>query len=177
MVENVPQPTPPKKSLGALLAVIALSCVSATAIALLVLPVLRRGHDQSEKHAAAALRAYVSAQAMHLRAAEGPKEYARDLGTLVAKGFVDAALAAARGPNGVPRRGYRFLEPESIAGQPLDWSKDFALCATPANYGGSLKSTFLVGTDGQVWRKDLGRSEFVKDFPAAPAAAGWKPVE
>jgi hypothetical protein len=43
----------------------------------------------------------------------------------------------------------------------------------PLKYGGRSKRTFIVSTDGVVWHKDLGRSEFVTDFPADPAAEGW----
>jgi hypothetical protein len=84
--------------------------------------------------------------------------------------------------------GYCFADMETIAGKPIDWRRDFALCAVPATYGRTGSRTFVVKTDGRVWARDLGadlylleapllanrdRPHFVADFPADPEAEGW----
>jgi len=89
----------------------------------------------------------------------------------------EKAWIAARGPDGEPEFGYRFLECARVGGKPINWAKDFALCATPANYGETGRRTFVVRADGVVWAKDLGRAEFVEDFPADPGAEGWEKVQ
>jgi hypothetical protein len=86
--------------------------------------------------------------------------------------LIDGALAQATSPNST-KHGYYFGEPKTIDDWPIDWEKDFALCATPAVYGRTGFSTFVITTDGRVWGKDLGRSELVDDFPADPRQAGW----
>ena len=90
--------------------------------------------------------------------------------------LLDEAFAAASSPK-TPKHGYWFKDMETLGGRPIDWSNDFALCAMPAKYGGARRRTFLVSTAGTVWGKDLGKSGFVADFPADPAAAGWKPAD
>ncbi len=86
--------------------------------------------------------------------------------------FIDAAFAGA-GPGGAPKHGYLFRDMVSIAGQPIDWEKDCALCATPAVHGRTGYRTFIVKADGTVFGKDFGGSRFVDDFPADPTAEGW----
>jgi len=58
-------------------------------------------------------------------------------------------------------------------GKPIDWQRDYALCATPAKYGDGGKRTFIICSNGTVFCKDLGRSGFVEDYPANPTAKGW----
>jgi hypothetical protein len=90
--------------------------------------------------------------------------------------LIDASLAAATSPNS-PKQGYCFREMQTIGGRPIDWEKDFALCAMPEEYGLVGRFTFIVGTDGRILGKDLGRAEFVADYPANPRAEGWRPEE
>ena len=90
--------------------------------------------------------------------------------------LIDRAFAVARGKGGIPHHGYLFEDMETIAGKPINWVVDYALCGTPDLYGRPARRTFIVKTDGVVWGKDLGRSEFVKDFPADPEAEGWENV-
>ena len=66
-----------------------------------------------------------------------------------------------------------FEDMTTIGGRPIDWEKDFALCATPAVYGQVGYRTFIVMTNGTIFGKDLGGSEFVDDYPADPCAEGW----
>jgi hypothetical protein len=83
-------------------------------------------------------------------------------------------MAAAVGATGKPWDGYLFKDMASIGTVKIDWINDYACCATPAKYGGETRLTFIVCTNGTVFCKDLGKSQFVLDYPADPAAAGWK---
>jgi hypothetical protein len=141
-----------------------------------------------ETNSIGSLRAYCSAQSMYKRNdwdADTELEYAYPFkkldtcpsGAGMGIQLVDGAFLAACGPKGIPKHGYLFLEPKTMAGKPIDWTKDFALCGTPAEYGKSGYRTFIVKTDGVIWGKDLGKSQFVMDFPAAPACAGWEKAE
>jgi hypothetical protein len=130
--------------------------------------------------------------AYHSRDRDGDKkkEYARKISLLVgiekqdAKGnekgesgeekpLVSPELAAARGADGKPFRGYLFLEMRTIWKIPINWEGDFAICATPARYGESGKRTWIMKTDGDIWWKDLGKAEFLKDYPQDLEEAGW----
>jgi hypothetical protein len=131
-------------------------------------------HDFSENYAQDQLHSYRTDQAIRFL---NNKEYADDYRTLVLeRGRLSRtfpAFAAAHGPQGTPLNGYRFQELKTLGGKPIDWKQAFALLATPARYGGARRRTFVVLTDGSVYGKDLGKSEFLEDFPADPAAAGW----
>jgi len=85
--------------------------------------------------------------------------------------LIDAAFAAAASPS-TPKHGYCYRDCQTIAGAPIDWEKDFALCATPATYGRTGYRTFIISTDGTTYGKDLGGAQFVSDYPADPVAAG-----
>jgi len=65
----------------------------------------------------------------------------------------------------------------SIGGQEIDWTKDFVFCAKPTRYWWTGRRVFIVKTDGVVWAKDLGKSDFVVDFPADPSKEGWQVAE
>lgn len=135
------------------------------------------------------LLAYAEMQVMYRHGGDwdkdGVREYADELprlydtkrsdGELVE--FAGKNMAAAHGPEGTPKAGYLFLEPRTIAGKRIDWSKDYALCGTPAAYGSGTRRTLILWTPGIVWAKDLGKSKFLKDFPADPAAEGWELIQ
>ena len=76
--------------------------------------------------------------------------------------------------------GYAFKELKTINGRPIDWSKEFAMCAIPvANVeGGQGRRLFVITTDGIVWSRkaELGVG-FVEDLPASPDRAGWQRYE
>jgi hypothetical protein len=92
--------------------------------------------------------------------------------------LIDQAFADAQGLGGKPKHGYLCRDMQTIAGRPIDWTKDFALCAIPSTYGRTGYHTFIVSTDGVVWRMDRGRGAgFLSDFPADPEARGWTIVE
>ena len=92
--------------------------------------------------------------------------------------LISPALAGAQGATGAHLFGYLYQDMETIGGAKIDWADEFALCATPARYGEHRsRSTFIVSSSGTVWYKDLGKSEFVKDYPANPAAEGWRKME
>ena len=93
------------------------------------------------------------------------------------KPYLPDALGAAHGQKGKPLHGYLFREMRSIWGIPINWDGDFAICATPAQYGETGRKTYIMRTDGEVWAKDLGESSFVKDFPNDAEGKGWKKVE
>ncbi len=90
--------------------------------------------------------------------------------------FIDSAFANAGSPDH-PIQGYYFRDCQTIGGVAIDWDRDFALCALPVTYGQTGRMVYVVKTDGIVWGKDLGKSEFVADFPADPAKSGWQHVE
>jgi hypothetical protein len=178
------QPSPPPRPLRRTLLIAGLSCISATVISIwLVVPIIKRGHASVE-YARGSLRAYVEAQEIYRRGnreGNGKPTYAHPftkLGTGDLDGgggrvpLIDSAFAAATSPDS-PKHGYWFKDMETIGGKPIDWTKDFALCAMPARYGKTGWRVFIIKTDGTTWAKDLGRSDFVADFPADPAAAGW----
>ena len=114
---------------------------------------------------------------------DGKRQYAAflpDLYTDRASGkepkLMDRGFADAHGLAGTPKQGYRFQECKTIGGKPIDWAKDFALCATPSEYGVTAEHTLIISSKWDVWFKDLGKSELIDDFPADPKAAGWSPT-
>jgi hypothetical protein len=136
-----------------------------------------------ETNAIGSCRAYAEAQIMYKRQdwdGDGKLTYAASFPLLNttpdASGspiqFLDSAFAAATSP-AAPKHGYYFGDMRTIAGKPIDWEQDFALCATPAVYGRTGFRTFIIKTDGTTWGKDLGSSGFVDDYPADPSAEGW----
>jgi hypothetical protein len=140
---------------------------------------------RAEERIVKQLRAYRDAQyAYHREDRDGDKrtEYARtakdllilkDLPAEIAK-LVDEGFAAARGANGQPRDGYLYLEMKTVFGVPINWEGEFAICATPAVYGKTGRKTYILKTDGDVWAQDLGKSEFVEDFPMDVSGKGWE---
>jgi Protein of unknown function (DUF2950) len=87
--------------------------------------------------------------------------------------LVSSELAAARGSKGQPFRGYLFLEMNSIWKIDINWEGDFALCAIPAEYGKTGRKTYIMKTDGDVYWKDLGESQFLKNYPQDLEGKGW----
>jgi len=153
----------------------------------LVYGILNERRMAAEARIVAQLRAYNKVQqAWHGKARAGSSKlrYAEDLAKLAdladapedARKLVDAAFAAARGPDGAPKDGYLYREMRTIFGAPINWDGDYAVCATPAVYGKTGKKTYLHKTDGDVWEKDLGKSDFLTDFPTNIEGAGWKKV-
>jgi hypothetical protein len=130
-----------------------------------------------ETNAVGALKTYAAAQAIYQKTdwdGDGKFVYADSLGKLAAVGLIDKAFAKARGPKGKPWHGYLFLECQSIGGQPIDWTTDFALCGIPAKYGHTGYRSFVMCTNGTIFPKDQGPAGgFVSDFPADPINAGW----
>ena len=167
-----------------------LSCLSAMLIAAGFLWVQRARRGDLETNAVGSCRAYCEAQTMYHRNdfdGDGKLAYAHpytevlkqaDMGSPIC--LIDGAFASDAvlpSPESVPRSGYLFQDMQTLGGKPIDWISDFALCATPARYGKTGYRTFIIKTDGTTWGRDLGRSQFVSDFPADPAAAGWRIAE
>jgi hypothetical protein len=126
-----------------------------------------------EKAVVSPLREYARAQVASMKGSpvsdKAPNgEYASDY-----RRFVPPLWALSEGKLAY----YRLKECQTIGGQSVNWKKDFALCAAPIKYGWGTRRTFIIMTDGVVWAKDLGRSEFVADFPADPAKEGWTRAE
>ena len=142
----------------------------------------------NENSTISCLRNYCFAQMIYHREARGDvMTYADSLAKLAADrgddgkpvGKVDAALVAAVGKNGTPRDGYLFKEcrayqSDTGAENVIDWVNDYALSATPAEYGKTGRRTFIINLNGTVWGQDLGRSELLEHYPTAPASGGWK---
>ncbi len=137
--------------------------------------------SRNETAAIGCLRNYVHAQMVfRQKPGDGEKEFARPFTVLKSKsgsgdaaGSVSQRFLAARGPGGTPLDGYLFADIENLAGMPVQAVHDFALCATPAEYGRTGCRTFIVATDGVVWSKDLRKPLFVRDLPADPESDGW----
>jgi type II secretory pathway pseudopilin PulG len=182
--EQPPQPAG-RGAIGGMLAVLGVICI------LLALGIwgyvdrVKWRRQALETNAMGACRAYATAQAAYHRNdwdGDGKQEYASDLRELcMPKDFdgsgswcptIDDAFAAATSPQ-TPKHGYWFKDMATIGGKPINWATDFALCAMPARYGRTGYHVFIVSTNGTVWGKDLGKSEFVADFPADPVKAGW----
>jgi Protein of unknown function (DUF2950) len=165
--------------------VVGLAAVVATALLLLT----RRRIAQNEAGVVRFMREYVTAQREFNKNdwdADGDLEYAvpYKLLTTQLEGHAPTSLippiASDRpkpGLLGVPSPGYDYVDMSELHGKSIDYNRDFGLCGTPADYGKTGRRTFIVKTDGVVWGKDLGKSEFVRNFPADPKAEGWSKVE
>jgi hypothetical protein len=88
--------------------------------------------------------------------------------------LVGEEFAAARGKEGKPYLGYVFREMRTIWNIPINWEGDYAICATPAEYGETGRKTYVMKTDGDVWSKDLGESRLLRDYPRDLEEGGWK---
>jgi hypothetical protein len=136
-----------------------------------------RSRVSNESRVVAALRSYAGAQSAYVQKdwdGDGVRTYARNLRQLGDAGLIPEAMAAARGPAGVPYYGYLFLECKTIGKQPIDWKVDYGLCAVPAEYGRSGYRSFIVATNGTVFPKDQGQGgTFERDYPANPVTSGW----
>ena len=85
-----------------------------------------------------------------------------------------------------PKTGYWFVAVEKvedekgIAAKYNDGSgrnpRQFGLCAYPAEYGKTGKSTFILNEWNTVWKKDTGGKP-VDLFPADPAKSGWSKLD
>jgi hypothetical protein len=166
--------------------VIVLAVLAIILVVLIRLPSSRADwRDECEASAAGRLRSYYSAQIIYRRAdrdGDGAQEYADKLPELVETklpdgrplGLLDAGFLSAYGDGGKPVSGYVFRECRSIGGRPIDWAKELALCAAPAEASRGVKwATFIVDSDGVVWRRARDDKGFVDDLPADPTAAGW----
>lgn len=50
----------------------------------------------------------------------------------------------------------------------------FAFVAVPAEYGNTGKKTFIMNEDGNIYWKDLGKSEYIDTYPGPdPTKHGW----
>jgi len=181
-----PEPSE-KRRLLRLLAVFA--AVGAVVVGVpLVYGIVQARRAAAEARIVGQLRAYKEAQyAWHREGREGSAKlrYVQDYTRLVdfkdapeaARKLVDPAFAAARGADGAPKHGCRYREMRTIFGSAINCDGDFAICATPAVYGKTGRKTYIMKTDGDVWAKDLGKSEFVSDFPSGVEGAGWQKAE
>jgi type II secretory pathway pseudopilin PulG len=153
-------------------------------VAAIAIPNLLMARRSSiESNAAASCRAYAGAQTMFKRNdwdGNGVLEYAADFPALCntqdANGeaimLLDRAFAQAKGPDGTPKHGYLFYSMETIGGEKINWANDFGLCAVPAEYGKTGRTTFIISTNGTVFSIDnMGKP--VTDYPADPTEEGW----
>lgn len=67
--------------------------------------------------------------------------------------LIDRAFAEATTPER-PRAGYWFVDIVADADGPHDFSKQFGLCAVPAEYSVTGRSTFVVDSAGTIYIKD-----------------------
>jgi len=164
--------------------------VVAAVVALNIFACRRSQRTSQEENAVGNLRAYAQGQEIYRRvqnlreSGEGHQPYAHPFTVMYVPvecvgcpvQILDSAFAKATSPS-TPKHGYYFVDMKTIGGKPIDWDKDFALCAIPAVYGRTGLRVFIVRTDGWVWGKDFGRAVEVTDYPANPAEEGWQPAD
>jgi type II secretory pathway pseudopilin PulG len=85
--------------------------------------------------------------------------------------LVDVRFARAASPE-TPRDGYWFVDIVADADGPYDFTRDCGLCAVPAVHGETTIHTFVINTDGTVYRKDNGGKP-VTVFPDVEKD-GWR---
>ena len=88
--------------------------------------------------------------------------------------LIDRAFAEATSPDS-HRSGYYFAEIAADANGPYDYTKQFGLCAVPAEYRRDGRSTYIVDNEGVVYGKDNGGKP-VTVWPDIEAE-GWFPCE
>ena len=159
------QPCEPPKSRRSWWAFLWIGAAVLVAAGAAAAPIAAALRNSEEKRTIGALRAYAEAQLqfLHQSREAGHAGFAEDLAQL--RGLLPPAMIAAHGPGGARYHGYLFQEGRTIAGQPVDWSQDFLLCATPAEYGLLHRRTFVIDTNGCAFGWDLGQSGFVHDRP------------
>jgi Domain of unknown function (DUF4190)/Protein of unknown function (DUF2950) len=146
------------------------------------------GAHPNELKAIGMLRTYSRAQSLYRRGAfdGGPPTYASRFPDLHSQSdatgrqlnLIDASFANAEGPSGVPRHGYLYADLDTVGGKPINWVKDFGLCARPAKYEQQGRKTFIMRSKGAIWAKDQGPGGgFVTDFPSDPGREGWERVQ
>ena len=84
--------------------------------------------------------------------------------------------ATKQGGEFAPFRGYLF---EMLSGQGKDAGSGFMFVAYPAEYRSSGVKTFLVGTDGIIYEKDLGKktNALVKSMKYSNPDSTWQKAE
>ncbi len=85
---------------------------------------------------------------------------------------IPAGMAAADSPE-TAWNGYYFRDMRFVDFKPINRRYEHALCAIPAEYGKTGLHTFIVKSDGVVFRKDL-RGSSVLDWPRDPEGEGWR---
>jgi hypothetical protein len=116
-------------------------------------------------------------------------QFESPIGPLVANAGSSGGLAKNLDSGPVPFRGYYFRILESqgknAPGGTMDYivdgkmTKGFAFVAYPAVYRDSGVMTFIVGQDGVVYQKDLGKQtdELAKSMKAYNPDSSWQKVE
>jgi len=71
--------------------------------------------------------------------------------------LIDLALARASSPQ-TAKAGYWFVDivGDALTGKHYDYTKECGLCAVPAEYGETGFHTFVINTEGTVYKKDNG---------------------
>ncbi len=170
--------------LGPLGLIVSIPLACAVVVPNLVAP---RGHP-NETGAVQMLCVYSGAQSIYRRGSwdEAGPTYATRLPDLHFQvdatgkqlNLIDASFAAASGVSGQPRQGYLFENMETIDGEPINWTEDFAICALPVDYGRGGRKTLVMRSNGAIWAKDQGpEGGFVTDFPSDPGREGWERVQ
>lgn len=168
--------------------------VAATSIiAAIAIPNLLQSRVQAnQSNAVAALKAYASAQMMYKNAnyaersthcvlSKGKKKWHADRFVALAKDqeadgtpirLISAPFANADGTSDMPvsYQGYVFFDSTS---KDMNWEYDFGLAAVPFVYGKSGVNSFLIGSDGIVYIKDLGGEKPTEEDFADPEGNGW----
>ncbi len=169
---------------------IVVAIVVAVVVIVTVLMVWRAARKSArEAGVVNACREYANAQRKFYRGdrdGDGQFEFAEkliQLGSIDISGgrtlvLIDKEFGQA-GDGKTPYRGYLFREIPTINGVLIDPCENYALCATPAEYGVSGQRTFIVSSNGNgmVFAKDLGESKFISDYPANPVKQKWNLIE
>jgi len=198
-IAPMPGAQPPEKKSGVSPLAIILGCVGCGCVLFLVVPIVAAIAIPSlvqsrlavnEVSAIAGLRTYGGAQNIFCRTDydnDGVLEYCGPsnpegpsftyLNTTVVGGqkidFIDGAMAAATSP-GTAKVGYYYVDISSGSdGIAYDATRQYGLCAVPAEYGGAGINTFVVDEAGIIYQKDNG-GQPVTQFPQVDApGSGW----
>ena len=142
--------------------------------------------DANEAVAIANLRSYISCQGMFRQKdwdGDGKKHYAVPFGLLYSAeangrsiALIDKDFARATSPDKA-RTGYFYTDITVGSEGPLESLSTFALCASPAFYGGSGRKTFITDNGGFIYSQDLGDNIPVGAWPADVEDEGWTSLQ
>jgi hypothetical protein len=193
-----PAPAPPEESPArpqardrrGCLAVIFLAAITVIAVLAAVAPSLMRSRIAGESAAVNHCRWIGAGQTIWKRNdydGNGVLDYARDYSRLYSTAnpktgeplaLIVKALADARGTDGTPYLGYRFMDltVDAVEGA-YDPAVEYGICAFPAQYNRSGTYVYVMNISGVVYQKDMGKrgEQGLTIYPNV-TIGGWEPA-